>query len=64
MTEYTHRGIHAIATVLPHEASDHLSNAGITVFPLDVTVERSVADLKVAVYELTGGNLDILVNCA
>lgn len=64
VTEYTRRGIHAIATVLPHEARDHLSNAGITVFPLDVTVEQSVIDLKTAVYELTGGRLDILVNCA
>ena len=64
MTEYTRRGIHAIATVLPHEASDHLSNAGITFFPLDVTVEQSVLDLKAAVHELTGGRLDVLVNCA
>ena len=64
MTEYTRHGISAIATVLPHEASDHLVNAGITFFPLDVTVEQSVVDLEAAVHELTGGRLDILVNCA
>lgn len=64
MTEYTRRGIHAIATVLPHEASDHLLKAGITFFPLDVTVEQSVIDLKAAVHKLTSGRLDVLVNCA
>jgi 1-acylglycerone phosphate reductase len=64
VTEYTRRGVHAIATVLPNEASDHLTNAGITFFNLDVTLEQSVSDLKAAVEELTGGRLDILVNCA
>src|SRR5690554_3246377 len=62
--EYTLRGIHAIATVLPQESSVHLSEAGITFFPLDVTVEKSVIDLKASIYKLTGGYLDILVNCA
>lgn len=64
VTEYKRRGIHAIATVLPNEASDHLSRAGITFFPLDVTVEKSVLELKARVQELTGGRLDVLVNCA
>lgn len=64
MTEYARRGVHPIATVLPQEASDHLSNAGITFFLLDVTVEQSVSDLKAAVHKLTGGRLDVLVNCA
>lgn len=64
MTEYARRGVHAIATVLPNEASEHLSDAGITFFPLDVTVEESVKSLKAAVQELTGGRLDVLVNCA
>ncbi|KAI1660865.1 hypothetical protein F4813DRAFT_400056 [Daldinia decipiens] len=62
--EYCCHGIHAIATVLPQEASDHLSEAGITFFPLDVTVEKSVLDLKASVLKLTGGHLDILINCA
>ncbi|KAK7906574.1 short-chain dehydrogenase/reductase [Apiospora marii] len=62
--EYARRGLHPIATVLPHENSDHLSEAGITFFPLDVTVEKSVLDLHVEVQKLTGGHLDILVNCA
>jgi 1-acylglycerone phosphate reductase len=64
VTEYSRRGIHAIATVLPHEASDHLSKAGITFFPLDVTIEESIAELKTSILELTGGHLDVLVNCA
>ncbi|KAI0879959.1 uncharacterized protein GGS22DRAFT_193735 [Annulohypoxylon maeteangense] len=64
VVEYTRRGLHAIATVLPHEASDHLSEAGITFFTLDVTVEKSIMDLKASVQKLTGGHLDILVNCA
>ncbi|KAK8067434.1 hypothetical protein PG996_006546 [Apiospora saccharicola] len=62
--EYARRGLHPIATVLPHENSDHLSEAGITFFPLDVTVEKSVLDLQGQVEKLTGGRLDILVNCA
>ncbi|KAI1125348.1 hypothetical protein F5Y10DRAFT_247213 [Nemania abortiva] len=64
VTEYTRRGVHAIATVLPNEASDHLSEKGITFFPLDVTVEKSIENLEASVKELTGGYLDILVNCA
>lgn len=64
VTEYTRRGIHAIATVLPQEASGHLSEAGITFFPLDVTVEKSIEELKASVEKLTGGRLDILINCA
>jgi 1-acylglycerone phosphate reductase len=64
VTEYSRRGLHPIATVLPHESSDHLSKAGITFFPLDVTVEESITQLKASILELTGGRLDILVNCA
>ncbi|KAH8585534.1 hypothetical protein B0O99DRAFT_646714 [Bisporella sp. PMI_857] len=62
--EYKHRGIHPIATVLPNEASDHLSRADITFFPLDVTKDDSILELKANVQKLTGGRLDILVNCA
>ena len=64
VNEYTRSGVHAIATVLPQENSDHLTEAGISWFPLDVTVEKSVVDLKQKVLALTGGDLDILVNCA
>lgn len=64
MKEYIHRGVHAIATVLPNENSDHLTEAGITWFPLDVTVESSVIDLKEKILALTKGYLDILINCA
>lgn len=64
MTEYTRVGVQAIATVLPNEASDHLLDAGIKVFPLDVTDEESIAQLKTKVLKLTGGRLNVLVNCA
>ncbi|RBA21814.1 hypothetical protein FPRO05_14370 [Fusarium proliferatum] len=62
--EYKRLSMHAIATVLPHESSVHLSQAGITCFPLDVTNEDSVSELKLKLEELTGGRLHILVNCA
>ncbi|RYP78221.1 hypothetical protein DL771_000698 [Monosporascus sp. 5C6A] len=62
--EYARRNVHPIATVLPMESSEHLSQAGITWFSLDVTIEKSVADLKRNVLALTGGRLDILVNNA
>lgn len=62
--EYKRLSMHAIATVLPHESSVHLSQAGITCFPLDVTVENSVSELRLKVEEITGGHLHILVNCA
>ncbi|RCI12736.1 hypothetical protein L249_1068 [Ophiocordyceps polyrhachis-furcata BCC 54312] len=58
--QYVRHGVHAIATVLPSEGSEHLTQAGITWFPLDVTDEKSVADLKQSILGLTGGSLDIL----
>lgn len=61
---YSERGVHAIATVLPNEHSDHLTEAGITWFTLDVTMEKSVIELKEKLVDLTGGYLDILVNNA
>jgi 1-acylglycerone phosphate reductase len=62
--EYAQRGVHPIATVLPSESSEHLDQAGIDWFPLDVTVEDSVIELKQSVDRLTGGLLDVLVNNA
>ncbi|PFH62265.1 hypothetical protein XA68_14396 [Ophiocordyceps unilateralis] len=62
--EFTRRRVHAIATILPSESSEHLTEEGITWFPLDVTIEKSVADLKQRVLDLTGGSLDVLVNNA
>lgn len=50
--------------MLPAESSDHLARAGITFFSLDVTKEESVVELKDHVQKLTGGRLDVLVNCA
>lgn len=62
--EFTARGIHAIATVLPPESGEHLSSAGITWFPLDVTQESSIMALKNFLLDITGGELDFLVNNA
>ncbi|RWA08743.1 hypothetical protein EKO27_g6375 [Xylaria grammica] len=64
VTEYTRAGVYAIATVLPNEATDHLEKADITFFPLDVTSEESILALQRKVQELTGGYVDVLVNCA
>lgn len=64
MLEYTRRGVHAIATVLPNEGSDHLTAAGITWFPLDVRDETSVLHLKQEILAVTDGSLDFLVNNA
>jgi 1-acylglycerone phosphate reductase len=64
VTEYKRQGLIPIATLLPFESSDHLKEAGIDFFPLDVTIEKSVLELKASVTELTGGQLDVLVNCA
>ncbi|RFU76452.1 nad -binding [Trichoderma arundinaceum] len=62
--EYTRHGVHTIATVLPNENSDHLVAVGATWFPLDVTDEESVANLKEKILVLTNGYLDFLVNNA
>ncbi|KAI1170032.1 hypothetical protein F4777DRAFT_570719 [Nemania sp. FL0916] len=62
--EYSRCGISPIATVLPSEKSEHLSAAGITYFPLDVTSNDSISTLKQQVTAITGGYLDILVNNA
>ncbi|KAI1120192.1 NAD(P)-binding protein [Nemania abortiva] len=64
VTEYARSGLHAIATVLPSESSEHLVKAGITSFPLDVTSEESIVSLKTQLQKLTNGKLDILVNNA
>ncbi|KAL2788809.1 NAD(P)-binding protein [Aspergillus keveii] len=63
--EFLRRNIHPIATVLPTESSEHLSSAGITWFPLDVSSEESVIAMRKSVGELTGGKgLDVLFNNA
>ena len=64
MREYARHNISPIATVLPSESSQHLSEAGITWFPLDVTKEESIITLKENVIQLTGGHVDVLVNNA
>ncbi|RAH50932.1 uncharacterized protein BO95DRAFT_427291 [Aspergillus brunneoviolaceus CBS 621.78] len=64
MTECARHGIHLIVALLPNPSSQHLSAKGITFFPLDVTVEGSVVELKARIRELAGEYLDILVHCA
>ncbi|KAJ2989152.1 hypothetical protein NUW58_g3616 [Xylaria curta] len=64
VNEYALRGLRPIATVLPCEDSDHLIQAGITCYNLDVTSEESIEDLKAKIFDLTNGFLDILVNNA
>lgn len=65
MKEYARQGLQSIATVLPKENSEHLVQAGIHVFVLDVTREDSISILKKKVAEMTGGHgLDVLVNNA
>ncbi|KAI0116549.1 hypothetical protein GGR51DRAFT_546055 [Nemania sp. FL0031] len=62
--QFALRGITPIATILPSEASDHLTQLGILCYVLDITSEESVLELRKEVASLTGGHLDILVNNA
>lgn len=64
MKEYLRQGVQPIATLLPDEPSDHLIQAGVDFFPLDVTKNDSIVQLKEQVHKLTGGSLHILVNNA
>ncbi|KAI0200237.1 NAD(P)-binding protein [Astrocystis sublimbata] len=64
VVEFARRGLHSIATVLPFEDRNHLIEAGITCYELDVTNEQSIGTLKSKITDLTGGYLDILVNNA
>ncbi|KAJ2994928.1 hypothetical protein NUW58_g1417 [Xylaria curta] len=62
--EYAKHGIQPIATLLPNESADHLDRAGIMHFPLDVTKEESIIQLKKDLQAVTKGFLEILVNNA
>ncbi|KAI1424727.1 NAD(P)-binding protein [Xylaria sp. FL1777] len=62
--EYAKHGVEPIATLLPGEPYGHLDQAGIMHFPLDVTKEASVIELKKSVHAVTNGFLDILINNA
>ncbi|KAI2608216.1 uncharacterized protein GGS25DRAFT_531404 [Hypoxylon fragiforme] len=62
--EFAKHNVRPIATLLPNEPAEHLDQAGILHYPLDVTKEDSVMELKKHVHAVTGGNLDILVNNA
>ncbi|ORY71932.1 uncharacterized protein BCR38DRAFT_454323 [Pseudomassariella vexata] len=56
--DYTRQGVRVIAIVLPKEPSEHLDEAGITWFTLDVTNEEYVIHLKRKISALTDGSLD------
>lgn len=62
--QYALRGLFPIATVLPSESNEHLVQAGITCYHLDVTREESIVELKKKIVELTNGSLEVLVNNA
>lgn len=62
--EYARNGFVPLATVLPMEPSDHLDHMGIQHFPLDVTSEKSILELKANLSVLTGSCLAVLVNNA
>ncbi|TRX92612.1 hypothetical protein FHL15_006539 [Xylaria flabelliformis] len=57
--EYMSRGVVPIATILPSESSEHLSDAKITWFYLDVTRDSSIADLKSKIFEHTAADTDV-----
>ncbi|CAK4032114.1 short-chain dehydrogenase reductase sdr [Lecanosticta acicola] len=57
-------GYTVYTTLLAHEKTDHLSEAGIHVFTADVTKDEDVERLREDISDATNGNLDVLVNCA
>ncbi|RDA86855.1 hypothetical protein CP532_1384 [Ophiocordyceps camponoti-leonardi (nom. inval.)] len=62
--EFHARGCHVIATARRLEVLQSLGAKGLTVLPLDVTSQASVASCRTRVGEITSGKLDILVNNA
>ena len=58
------KGYTVIATLLAHESRTHLTDVGVHVFTSDVTKDDDTAALREEVEAITGGGLDILVNCA
>lgn len=62
--EFALRGLYPIATILPSEDDGHLVHANITCYRLDVTNEDSILQLKKQIFNLTDGNLGVLVNNA
>ena len=69
-TEYQARirlialGFTVFATILPHEARDHLTKEDIQVFNADVTSDKEIADLFSTIENISHGKLDVLVNNA
>lgn len=59
-------GLHVIATARNVSVLSDLQNLQpkIDIFPLDVTKDDSIQELKASIENATGGRLDILVNNA
>jgi len=57
-------GFDVFTTVLAHESSEHLVEAGLHASIADVTKDQDITLLEDKISSDTGGNLDILVNCA
>ncbi|KAH8427719.1 RNA elimination defective protein Red1 [Aspergillus melleus] len=57
-------GYTVIATLLPHEARDHLEDLGVHVFVSDVTSDSQCESLFESIRDLTQGKLDVLINNA
>ncbi|OQE17252.1 hypothetical protein PENSTE_c021G06650 [Penicillium steckii] len=62
--EFKQRGFNVFTTVLAHESYDHLEDEEIYVFTADVTKDTDITSLRESISSTTGGNLDVLVNCA
>ncbi|RDA90289.1 hypothetical protein CP533_1495 [Ophiocordyceps camponoti-saundersi (nom. inval.)] len=62
--EFHARGCHVIATARRPEVIESLEAKGLTVLPLDVTSQESVASCRVKVGNIAEGKLDILINNA
>ncbi|KAL8832649.1 MAG: hypothetical protein Q9170_004789 [Blastenia crenularia] len=63
-TEFQDRGFHVIATARKESLLDDLRSKGMSALQLDVTSERSIAECRSQVEQITGGKLDILINNA
>ncbi|KAK3936137.1 hypothetical protein QBC46DRAFT_357698 [Diplogelasinospora grovesii] len=64
-SEFRRHGYTVFATLLPHEPRDHLtSESGIHAVSADVTSDSDIQNLRDEISKVTGGRLDVLVNCA
>ena len=57
-------GFTVFTTLLPHESRVHLEKPGFYAFSSDVTSDEDTKRLRKEIEGITGGRLDVLVNCA